>query len=95
MWFGRVPKTDPAAGEANFLLGMSEFYRGNFDKAFAAFSFLSTRLPLTEVYNNLGVVEARRGQRASAVEYFSKASNADPNDGDYRFNLAVAHVQEW
>jgi Tfp pilus assembly protein PilF len=69
---------------------MSEFYRGNFDKAFAAFSYLSTRLPLTEVYNNLGVMEARRGRRASAVEYFSKASNADPNDGDYRFNLAVA-----
>jgi Tfp pilus assembly protein PilF/TolB-like protein len=90
VWFSRVPKTDPAAGEANFLLGMSEFYRGNFDKAFAAFSYLSTRLPLTEVYNNLGVMEARRGRRASAVEYFSKASNADPNDGDYRFNLAVA-----
>ncbi len=90
VWFTRVPKTDPTAGEANFLLGMSEFYRGNFDKAFAAFSYLATRLPLTEVYNNLGVVDARRGRRASAVEYFSKASNADPNDGDYRFNLAVA-----
>lgn len=90
LWFSRVPKTDPGAGEASFLLGMSEFYRGNFDKAFAAFSYLSTRLPLTEVYNNLGVVEARRGRRASAVEYFSKATNADPNDGDYRFNLAVA-----
>ena len=90
LWFSRVPKTDPVAGEANFLLGMSEFYRGNFDKAFAAFSYLSTRLPLTEVYNNLGVVEARRGRRASAVEYFSKAVNADPNDADYRFNLAVA-----
>jgi Tfp pilus assembly protein PilF/TolB-like protein len=89
-WFSRVPKTDPASGEASFLLGMSEFYRGNFDKAFAAFSYLSTRLPLTEVYNNLGVVEARRGRRAAAVEYFSKAVTADPNDGDYRFNLAVA-----
>ncbi len=91
-WFARVPKTDPAAGEANFLLGMSEFYRGNFEKAFAAFNYLSTRLPLTEVYNNLGVVEARRGRRASAVEYFSKAVIADPNDADYRFNLAVALV---
>ena len=86
----RIPKTDPLAGEANFLLGMSEFYRGNFDKAFAAFSYLATRMPLTEVYNNLGVVEARRGRRASAVEYFTKAVNADPNDADYRFNLAVA-----
>jgi Tfp pilus assembly protein PilF/TolB-like protein len=90
LWFGRVPKDDPAAGEANFLLGMSEFYRGNFEKAFGAFNSLSARLPLTEVYNNMGVVEARRGQRAAAVEYFSKALNADPKDADYRFNLAVA-----
>jgi len=89
-WFARIPKTDPMAGEASFLLGMSEFYRGNFDKAFAAFNYLLTRLPLTEVYNNLGVVEARRGHHAAAVEYFSKAVNADPNDPEYRFNLAVA-----
>ena len=89
-WFTRIPKDDPVAGEANFLLGMSEFYRGNFEKAFTAFNYLATRLPLTEVYNNLGVVEARRGRRASAVEYFSKAVSADPNDPDYRFNLAVA-----
>ncbi len=90
LWFARIPKTDSASGEATFLLGMSEFYRGNFDKAFAAFSYLSNRVPLTELYNNMGVVEARRGRRASAVEYFSKALNADPNDADYRFNLAVA-----
>jgi len=89
-WLVRVPKTDPEAGEANFLLGMSEFYRGNFDKAFAAFSYVLTRLPLIEVYNNLGVVEARRGHRASAIEYFSKAVDADPNDADYRFNLSIA-----
>src|SRR5208337_4121462 len=90
LWFSRVPKDDPAAGEANFLLGMSEFYRGNFEKAFNAFNFLSTRLPLTEVYNNMGVADARRGRHAAAVEYFSKAVTADPNDADYRFNLAVA-----
>ncbi len=89
-WFARIPKTSTVAGEANFLLGMSEFYRGNFEKSFAAFSFLLTRVPLTEVYNNLGVVEARRGHRTQAVEYFTKAINADPNDADYRFNLAVA-----
>ena len=89
-WLSRIPKDDPAAGQANFLLGMSEFYRASFEKAFSAFSYLATRLPLTEVYNNLGVVEARRGRRTQAVEYFSKAVNADPNDPDYRFNLAVA-----
>ena len=89
-WFSRIPKDDPAAGEANFLLGMSEFYRGSFEKSFTAFNYLATRLPLTEVYNNLGVVEARRGRRSAAIEYFSKAVSADPNDPDYRFNLAVA-----
>ncbi len=90
VWFSRIPKDDPAAGQASFLLGMSDFYRGSYDKAFVAFNYLATRLPLTEVYNNLGVVDARWGRRASAVEYFSKAVNADPNDPDYRFNLAVA-----
>jgi len=89
-WFTRVPKEAPAAGEANFLLGMSYFYMGSFDKSLAAFNYLASRLPLTEVYNNLGVVEGRRGRRASAVEYFTKAVNADPKDPDYRFNLAVA-----
>ena len=90
VWLARVPKSDLAAGEANFLLGMSEFYHGSFDKSYAAFTYLAGRLPLTEVYNNLGVVESRRGRKTSALEYFSKAVNADPNDADYRFNLAVA-----
>jgi tetratricopeptide (TPR) repeat protein len=88
-WLGRIPKDDPLAGEANFLLGMAEFYRGNYEKAYAAFSFLASRLPLTEVYNNMGVVEGRRGRRAAAIEHFTKAVNTDPSDPDYRFNLAV------
>ena len=89
-WFGKIPKDDPANGQATFLLGMSEYYRGNLDRAYTAFSYLATRLPLTEVYNNLGVVDGRRGRRTAAVEYFTKAVAADPNDPDYRFNLAVA-----
>ena len=89
-WLSKIPKDDPVGGEATFLLGMSEYYRGSLDRAYAAFSYLATRLPLTEVYNNLGVVDARRGRRTAAVEYFSKAVAADPSDPDYRFNLAVA-----
>ena len=90
LWLAKIPKDDPVAGEANFLVGMAEFYRGNYDKAYAAFSFLANRLPLTEVYNNLGVVDARRGRRALATENFTKVVTADPSDPDYRFNLAVA-----
>ncbi len=90
LWLAKIPKDAPIAGEANFLLGMAEFYRGNYDKAYAAFSFLAARLPLTEVDNNLGVVDARRGRRSAATERFTKAVTADPSDPDYRFNLAVA-----
>jgi Flp pilus assembly protein TadD len=45
-------------------------------------------MPLTEVYNNLGVVSSRRGK--NAVEDFRKAAQADSQDPDYHFNLAVA-----
>lgn len=88
-WFARIPKTNPSAGEANFYLGLASFYSGDFDKADAAFRFVITRLPLTEVYNNLGVVASRRGRRNN-IEYFQKAVQQDPNDPDYRFNLGVA-----
>ncbi len=89
-WLGKIPKDDPASGQAMFLVGMSEYYRGSLDRAYTAFSYLATRLPLTEVYNNLGVVDSRRGHRTAAVGYFNKAVAADPNDPDYRFNLALA-----
>jgi Flp pilus assembly protein TadD len=62
---------------------------GDFSRAEEAFTFVASRLPLTEVYNNLGVVAGRRGKR-SEIDYLQKAVKSDPNDPDYRFNLAVA-----
>ena len=88
-WLARLPRADPLAREANFYLGLALFYAGDFERAESAFSFVASRLPLTEVYNNLGVAQARRGKK-TALEYFKKAANADPTDPDYRFNLGVA-----
>jgi tetratricopeptide (TPR) repeat protein len=88
-WFGRVPKKGALGREASFYLGMSAYYLGDFGRAEEAFSFVASRLPLTEIYNNLGVVAERRGKR-SALDYFQKAVKADPSDPDYRFNLGVA-----
>jgi tetratricopeptide (TPR) repeat protein len=88
-WFAKVPSSDSAYSEANFLLGLCEFYQAHFERAYTAFSATAERVPLTEVLNNLGVVESRRG-RHDAVEYFEKAVKADPADADYHFNLAVA-----
>jgi Tfp pilus assembly protein PilF/TolB-like protein len=88
-WLERIPGSDPLAREASFYLGISEYYLNQYDRAQNAFDFVASRLPLTEVYNNLGVVAGRRGQ-TSASEYFERAVEADPRDPDYRFNLAVA-----
>lgn len=88
-WLAKVPKDSSWAREANFYLGLAAYYQSDFEKAETAFSFLASRVPLTEVYNNLGVVEARRGKRA-ALDYFRKAVDADPSDSDYHFNYGIA-----
>jgi tetratricopeptide (TPR) repeat protein len=87
--FAQVPPADPEARQANFYLGLSAYYLGDFAKAESAFNFVAARLPLSEVFNNLGVVTSRRGKKNPA-EYFQKAVQEDPNDPDYHFNLAVA-----
>jgi tetratricopeptide (TPR) repeat protein len=84
-----VSASDSNARQANFYLGMSAYYQGDFAKAETAFQFVAASLPLTEVYNNLGVVTARRG-RKNATEFFQKATQADPGDPDYHFNFAVS-----
>lgn len=77
------------AREANFYFGLSAYAHGDFAKAESAFEFVAARLPLAEVYNNLGVVVARRSQR-KASEYFARAIQNDPSDPDYHFNMGVA-----
>ena len=88
-WLERIPKSDPLAREASFYLGISEYYLNHYEKAQNALDFVAARLPLTEVYNNLGVIAGRRGQK-SATQYFERAVEADTRDPDYRFNLAIA-----
>jgi len=85
----RMPRHEPMAREANFYLGLSAFYAGEYSRAQQAFEAVAASLPLTEVVNNLGVVAGRRGDQ-SAIAQFRKAVEADPADADYRFNLAVA-----
>lgn len=80
------------AREANFYLGLATYAHGDFAKSETAFQFVAARLPLAEVYNNLGVVASRHGQK-KAVEYFQQAIQNDPSDPDYHFNLGVTLSQ--
>jgi tetratricopeptide (TPR) repeat protein len=85
----RVSTTARGAREANFYLGVSAYAVGDYPRAESAFRFVSLRLPLPEVYSNLGAVTNRLGNRQQALAYFQKALAADPNNPDYHFNVAV------
>ncbi len=88
----QVPRSSAVAREANFYLGLAAYAHGDFAKSESAFEFVAARLPLAEVYNNLGVAAARRGQKKSA-DYFERAIQNDPSDADYHFNLGVTLAQ--
>ena len=84
----RVPSNDRRALEAHFYIGLARFNTAKYSEAESAFAFVTNRLPLPEVVNNQGVASSRQGH--DAVPLFQRASNADPNDPDYHYNLAVA-----
>ena len=85
---GHLPKSDPNALNAEFYRGLSFFYSGNYIKAEDAFGFIAGQLPLSEVLNDEGVAQGRRGQDGSAL--FRRAIANNPADPDYSFNLAAA-----
>jgi tetratricopeptide (TPR) repeat protein len=88
-WLSRIPQNARKAGEAYFLLGLSYYHQNQFDRAENAFTVSVAKLPLTEVYNNLGAAALRRGKR-SALQLLQRTIEVDPNDPDYHFNFALA-----
>ena len=88
----KVVLTNRRALEANFYLGLARFNSAQYAEAQTAFAFVASRLPLPEVVNDEAVALARQGKSGTVL--FQRASNADPNDGDYHFNLALSHYRE-
>jgi tetratricopeptide (TPR) repeat protein len=92
-----VAADSPAAARARFLAGLSQLELKKYDDAFATFKALADARPETAVFNNLGVVQLRRGatpQTGLATYYFNKAVEGDPDDADYVFNLGYAYWLE-
>ena len=82
---------------AKFLAAVSLLELGRHDEAFEAFTALLGDAAVPAIYNNIGVVQLRRGatpQVGSATYYLTKAADADPGDPDYLFNLGYAYVLE-
>jgi tetratricopeptide (TPR) repeat protein len=85
---------------ARFLAGLSQIELKKYDDAFASFSALTSSAlgPVSPAaFNNLGVVQLRRGASAQTgrpTYYFTKAAEADPGESDYCFNLGYAYWEE-
>jgi tetratricopeptide (TPR) repeat protein len=88
-WFQRVTAADAHYHEANFFLGLSRYYNGDYTGARAAFRLVSRVAPLNEVYNNLGAAESR-GNLPEALENFRRALEGDESDPAYQFNVGYA-----
>ncbi len=86
----KVPPNDRLSLEAHFYLGMARFNAAKYADAEAAFAFIAARLLLPEVVNDEGVAQSR--QNRDAITLFLQAANADPNDPDYHYNLAVTYL---
>jgi tetratricopeptide (TPR) repeat protein len=89
-----VPSTSRLSRRARFLAGLSQIQVKKYDEAFALFKALADEQPLPAVLNNLGVVQLRRGatpQTGKATYFFTKASEADPDESNYFFNLGYAY----
>ena len=89
-----VPAASRAYRRARFLAALSQIRLKQYDEAFQALKALLDASPTPAIFNNLGVIQSRRGgtpQAGRATYFFSKAAEADPRDPDYAFNLGYAY----
>jgi tetratricopeptide (TPR) repeat protein len=89
-----IPNTSLQARTARYLAARSLLEMKRYEEAFQTLKALQSEAPSAEVLNALGVVQLRRGstpQTGRAVYYFNQASQADPTDSDYFFNLGYGY----
>jgi tetratricopeptide (TPR) repeat protein len=86
--FARVGPGSADALEAGFFRGLALVFQGDYPQAEKSFAGVAQALPLAVVVNDEGVAASRQGHDGTAL--FRQAVAADPNNEDYRFNLAVS-----
>jgi tetratricopeptide (TPR) repeat protein len=100
-WFARVPPTNERSVEAIFATGVCDLRLNQPDKAEKVFSKLQEDLKLNmvsgadlpEILNNLALALARQGKLGPAIPALSRASDLDPDEDDYPFNLGLVSLQ--
>jgi len=86
-----VPEKDPRFDEARFYIGIAEDALGQTEKALDTNQKLAARLPLFEVYNNIGVLMLKLKRYGDAISHLKPAVDASPRDTDTLFNLGYAY----
>jgi tetratricopeptide (TPR) repeat protein len=79
---------------ARYLAARSQLELKRYDDALNSLKALHSEASSAEVLNAMGVVQMRRGATTPAgraVYYFSQASQLDPSDADYFFNLGYGY----
>ena len=92
-----VKASSPYAARAQFEAAVAEIGLKQLDAAFARLKTLGDQTGAPEVFNNLGVIQLRRGstvQNGRSTYFFNKAVDADPAQADYAFNLGYAYWRE-
>ncbi|MGH7867743.1 MAG: tetratricopeptide repeat protein, partial [Candidatus Dormibacteraceae bacterium] len=91
LWLMKLKPADQHYDESLFLLGVDDFFLGRDKESESAFQTLSTSIPLNEVWNNLGVLEARAGDYEEALKSFLHAHEGDNADPTFCFNLGAGY----
>jgi len=92
-----VPANSKVYRRARFLAALSRIHLKQYDDAFQGLKALADVSATPTLFNNLGVIQARRGgtpETGRASYYFTKAAEADPEDPDYAFNVGYAYWLE-
>jgi tetratricopeptide (TPR) repeat protein/TolB-like protein len=100
-WFFKVPKTSDRYAEALFFSGVCRLQSNQPDRAEEVFVSLQEALKknmvaggeLPEILNNLSIARARQGKTAAAQADLRRATELDPNEDDYPFNMGVLALQ--
>ncbi len=99
----RAPQcNDDILAEASFYVGLVHLQQFDFERAMAVLRPLAEDMKLTSVYNALGAIEVQAsraekknpakaaGLLADGVDLLKRATDSTPDDGNVRFNYAVA-----
>jgi tetratricopeptide (TPR) repeat protein len=100
-WFARVPAGHPRAAEAAFTVGVCRLITSQTEKAEESFLALQAKLKtemaagaeLPEILNNLALAQARRGNTTAAASGLMRATDLDPDEDDYPFNLGMLYLR--